>query len=135
MSVHDELLPSAPDPFERPGWTGDEIAKGVTEMRREWPHVTYRRTHPSVHFHYWQDDDDADRRGYGVTDLVCHGCNRATRVIWPASMIAPGKKDELRPFADAFDAEHTGHWSIGGEMLCPPLYSLTKTLDLREPSR
>jgi hypothetical protein len=118
------------DPFDRPAWTGTEVAPGVTDMERRWPHVTFRRDNPAVHYHYWQDDADTDRRGYGVTDMVCHACNEGIRYFWPASFIAPGAGPRMEAYADAFAAKHHGHLNVGGEFLCP-LYNLTDAVDLR----
>lgn len=115
------------DPFERPAWTGKEIAPGVTDMERQWPHVTYDSRYPQIHYHFWQDDVDLDVRGWGASDIVCHGCGRGTRVLFPASAEA----NSLLDIRDRFIPDHVNHLVIGGDMLCPPEYSLIETVDRR----
>jgi hypothetical protein len=116
----------------RPEWT-IERGDGWTSMERTRPHVRVLTDSKAVHAHYWHDDDEMDAQGWGMADLVCHGCGRATRFIYPAGDQATAETEPFRPMRDAFVHDHRNHTMIGHGVLCPPAYSITETRDLREP--
>ena len=90
----------------------------------------------SVHIHYFVDDNELARQGWGYVHLVCHGCNAALKVTYPAYNDADLPDDrrglpKLRAVREAFSAEHAKCWALGNEMLCPPQYVVTSEIDLR----
>lgn len=112
-------------------WT-IERSKGWTSISRDpnKPFVTVLTDTASCHIHYWTDDAEAVAQGYGVTDLVCHGCGTATRFLFPAALL--DQPEAMRARRDEFTGKHSTCVHIGNEMLCPPQYEVAETVDLRE---
>ena len=113
-------------------WT-IERGRGWTRISRdpERPYVMVLTDTAACHIHYWTDDAEMDAQGYGCADLVCHGCGRATRVLFPPVGDAEAGDEPLRPLRDAFTAQHRDCVHRGNEALCPPKYEIAETMDLR----
>lgn len=120
-------------------YEAEEVAPGITEVRMTRPRVNFLIDAPQVHIHYFNTDEEMLEQGFAVTELVCHGCSTATRITYaampPAAEIPADGLPELRAMRDAFQSEHQHHWMIGGEVLCQPLYAVTRTVDLRSEQR
>jgi hypothetical protein len=118
-------------------WTERRAAPGVTEYERTSPHVTVLTNTQSCHLHYWTTDEALEKQGWAKTDLVCHACQEATRVLWPDP--GPIENDPtdglgiptLRTVREGFEHDHRNHVALGNAVLCPPGYVVTETRDLR----
>lgn len=116
----------------RSEWTV-ERGDGWVSATRTRPEVRVLTESKSCHIHYWYDDDEMDAQGWGMADLVCHGCQTARRIIYPALADEQAADEPLRPIREAFVHDHRQHWALGNEMLCPPAYRVDETRDLRQP--
>lgn len=115
-----------------------ERGEGWASFTRTKPHVTVLTNTRSCHMHYWTDDPTLDKQGWGMADLVCHGCNAALRVLYPESQVPKAGANvpplgipTFRNIRESFEHDHRNHVALGNEFLCPPQYAITETRDLR----
>ena len=114
-------------------WT-IERGDGWTRISRDpnKPYVTVLTDTKSCHVHFWTYDAEMDAQGFGIADLVCHGCDTATRVLYPPFDEEQAKAEPLWPTRAAFAADHRECVHLGTDFLCPPKYQVSKTIDLRD---
>jgi hypothetical protein len=121
-------------------YTVTEPAPGVKAYENQRAkRTTFLTATPWVHLHYMFDDDEVDRQGFAVTELMCHRCSTAVQVLWslpPADTDAGDGSPRLKRIRSDFQEAHRG--CSGGmpagayEMLCPVgAATKTSTLDLR----
>lgn len=73
----------------------------------------------SVHIHYFTDDETLERQGWGMADLVCHGCGRARRLVYPNPTEEQLRAQAMKPIRDAFVDAHAGCWAPLHVSACP----------------
>lgn len=84
---------------------------------------------PQVHVHFLTDEEGFEAQGYGLLELVCHGCGASRLIVYDARHT----HDRHVHFRDRFRDEHVRCVNRGFESYCPDYRRTIEVTDTRRP--